>query len=61
MTLVTDKQKLFASSSAMSAPGDIAAEWKIHAPDGVYEIVFEHGTATGRRVIRVNGKEVGGE
>lgn len=48
-------------SSATSVPGEVAAEWKVHAPDGVHVIVFEHGTATGKRVIRVDGKEVGGE
>ncbi|XP_003384385.1 PREDICTED: fas apoptotic inhibitory molecule 1-like [Amphimedon queenslandica] len=39
-------------------PGDIVGEWKIHLPDGIHSVEFEHGTTSGKRVIRVDGKEV---
>ncbi len=35
---------------------DIVARWNISLPDGKYKIEFEHGTTSGRRVIRVNDK-----
>lgn len=39
-------------------PGDVAAEWKVNLPDGIHHVEIEHGTASGKRVIRVDGKEV---
>lgn len=35
---------------------DTVAVWKLPLADGVHEIVFEHGTATGKRVILLDGK-----
>lgn len=35
---------------------DLVARWNISLPDGKYTIEFEHGTTSGRRVIRVNDK-----
>ena len=35
---------------------DLVARWDISLPDGKYKIEFEHGTTSGRRVIRVNEK-----
>lgn len=35
---------------------DTVAVWKLPLADGVHEIEFEHGTATGKRVIRLDGK-----
>lgn len=35
---------------------DTVAVWKLPLVDGVHEIEFEHGTATGKRVIRLDGK-----
>jgi hypothetical protein len=35
---------------------DLVAKWNISLPDGKYKIEFEHGTTSGRRVIRVNDK-----
>ncbi|XP_014203256.2 fas apoptotic inhibitory molecule 1 [Copidosoma floridanum] len=32
------------------------ARWEVPLNDGVHVIEFEHGTATGRRVVRVDGK-----
>lgn len=37
---------------------DLVAKWNIALPDGKYKIEFEHGTTSGRRVIRVNDKEI---
>lgn len=36
--------------------GDFVAWWDVRLSDGVHRIGFEHGTTTGRRVIRVDGK-----
>ncbi|EPB67243.1 Fas apoptotic inhibitory molecule [Ancylostoma ceylanicum] len=38
--------------------GDIVAKWTVPLQDKVYRIEFEHGTTTGKRVIRVDGKEI---
>ena len=35
---------------------DLVAKWVILLPDGRHTVEFEHGTTSGRRVIRVNGK-----
>lgn len=40
-------------------PGDVAAEWNVHLPDGIHKVEFEHGTTSGKRVVRVDDKEVG--
>lgn len=40
-------------------PGDIAAVWEVKLTDGHHKIVFEHGTTSGKRVISVDGVEVG--
>lgn len=37
---------------------DLVAKWDITLPDGKYRIEFEHGTTSGRRVIRVNNKVI---
>lgn len=35
---------------------DTVAVWKLPLADGIHEIEFEHGTATGKRIIRLDGK-----
>lgn len=35
---------------------DVVATWQVALPDGVHDIEFEHGTTSGKRVIRVDGK-----
>jgi hypothetical protein len=35
---------------------DLVARWDIALADGKYRVEFEHGTTSGRRVIRVNDK-----
>jgi hypothetical protein len=35
---------------------DIVATWQVALPDGVHNIEFEHGTTSGKRIIRVDGK-----
>lgn len=44
----------------MSATGesDLVATWNVPMSDKVYKIEFEHGTTTGKRILRVNGKEI---
>ncbi|KAK9506809.1 hypothetical protein O3M35_008676 [Rhynocoris fuscipes] len=37
---------------------DIVAIWKVPLSDRLYIIEFQHGTASGKRVITVNNKEV---
>jgi hypothetical protein len=34
-----------------------AVSWEISVAEGRFKIEFEHGTTSGKRVIRVNGKE----
>ncbi|CAJ0596592.1 unnamed protein product [Cylicocyclus nassatus] len=38
--------------------GDVVAKWTVPLQDKVHRIEFEHGTTTGKRVIRVDGKEI---
>ncbi len=42
----------------MSEQNDTVARWNISLADGKYCIEFEHGTTSGRRVIRVNNKVI---
>lgn len=35
---------------------DLVAYWSIPLYDGVHSVEFEHGTASGKRVLRVDGK-----
>ena len=35
---------------------DIVGRWNLSLPDGRYVIEFEHGTTSGKRVVRVNDK-----
>lgn len=35
---------------------DRVAIWEVPLNSGVYIVEFEHGTTTGKRVVRVNGK-----
>ncbi|XP_075218106.1 fas apoptotic inhibitory molecule 1 [Lycorma delicatula] len=38
--------------------GDLVALWDVPLSDSVHHVEFEHGTATGKRVLRVDGKEI---
>ena len=38
------------------ASSDLVATWNILIADGKHKIEFEHGTTSGKRVIRVDGK-----
>ena len=38
---------------------DLVAEWDLDLPDSNYRVTFEHGTASGKRVVKVDGREVG--
>ncbi|CAL1541717.1 unnamed protein product [Lymnaea stagnalis] len=37
---------------------DLVAYWELALSDGVHKVEFEHGTTSGKRVIRVDGKEI---
>ncbi|KAK9872515.1 hypothetical protein WA026_017981 [Henosepilachna vigintioctopunctata] len=37
---------------------DLVACWNVPLLDGVHVIEFEHGTTSGKRVIRIDGKEI---
>ncbi|XP_014674855.1 PREDICTED: fas apoptotic inhibitory molecule 1-like [Priapulus caudatus] len=37
---------------------DLVGVWDVALADGVHRIEFEHGTTTGKRIIRVDGKEI---
>lgn len=39
--------------------GDVVGSWEVTLSDGVHTVEFEHGTTTGKRVIRVDGKVKG--
>lgn len=32
--------------------------WEVPLSDKIYRVEFEHGTTTGKRIVRVNGEEV---
>ena len=34
--------------------GDLVAVWEVHLADGIHMIEFEHGTTSGRRLLRVD-------
>ncbi|CAD6185665.1 unnamed protein product [Caenorhabditis auriculariae] len=42
----------------MPADGDIVATWNVPLHDKIHRIEFEHGTTTGKRVIRVDSQEI---
>lgn len=63
----TDKKNLFyckvltkiSQFHQDSASSDYVAVWDIPLSDEVHHIEFQHGTTSGRRVVRVDGKVVG--
>nr|CAD7392089.1 unnamed protein product [Timema cristinae] len=38
--------------------GDLVAFWEVPLNDGLHRIEFEHGTTSGKRVVRVDGKNL---
>ncbi|KAF5280166.1 hypothetical protein FQA39_LY18123 [Lamprigera yunnana] len=38
--------------------GDLVAYWSVPLADQVHTIEFEHGTTTGKRVLRIDGQEI---
>ena len=40
----------------MSASSDLVGVWEVALSDGIHRVEFEHGTTTGKRIIRVDGK-----
>ncbi len=45
--------------AVVNHPGDVVAVWELRLSDGIHRVQFEHGTTSGKRVITVDGKEVG--
>lgn len=37
---------------------DVVGRWTVSLADGIHKVEFEHGTLSGKRVIRVDGKEI---
>ena len=37
-----------------ASSADLVALWEVHLADGVHVIEFEHGTTSGKRVLRVD-------
>lgn len=35
---------------------DVVGRWTVSLADGIHKVEFEHGTLSGKRVIRVDGK-----
>ena len=35
---------------------DIVGQWDVSLSNGVHHIEFEHGTTSGKRIIRIDGK-----
>lgn len=35
---------------------DVVAVWSVPLSDQLYKIEFEHGTTTGKRIVRVNDR-----
>lgn len=42
----------------MESADEPTAKWSVPLSDGTHVIIFEHGTATGRRVVKVDDKEL---
>ncbi|UJR23683.1 hypothetical protein I4U23_026666 [Adineta vaga] len=36
---------------------DVVGTWQVALSDGIHKVEFEHGTTSGKRVIRIDGKE----
>lgn len=36
--------------------GDVVGVWEVSLSDGVHRIEFEHGTTSGKRIVRIDGK-----
>ena len=40
----------------MAGNGSVSASWDIGLPEGEFLIEFEHGTTSGKRILRINGQ-----
>ncbi|XP_031827708.1 fas apoptotic inhibitory molecule 1 [Nomia melanderi] len=49
---------LLKSLHSLEALDEPTAKWNVPLNDGNHVIEFEHGTATGRRLVKVDGKEL---
>ena len=53
---LTFVNKILIISLKQEMSGDLVATWEVSLADNVHTIEFEHGTTSGKRVIRVDGK-----
>jgi len=44
--------------SKLKRSGDLVAVWEVALSDGIHKITFEHGTSSGKRVLKVDNKEI---
>lgn len=44
------------SQKNLEDKGDLVAYWSVPLIDGLHTIEFEHGTTSGKRVLRIDGK-----
>ncbi|KAK1122141.1 hypothetical protein K0M31_009369 [Melipona bicolor] len=49
---------LLKSLHTLESLDEPTAKWNVPLSDGNHVIEFEHGTATGRRLVRIDGKEI---
>jgi len=47
---------MMSESQVSKISPDRVALWEVPLQSGLYTVEFEHGTTTGKRVIRINGK-----
>ena len=44
------------SGTGGAVDADLVATWHVPMSDRVYKVEFLHGTTTGKRIVRLNGK-----
>ncbi len=54
--LLYDISNDFSSRMSHANTGDLVAVWEVSLSDGMHNVEFEHGTTTGKRVVRIDGK-----
>uniref|UniRef100_A0A915CTJ7 Fas apoptotic inhibitory molecule 1 n=1 Tax=Ditylenchus dipsaci TaxID=166011 RepID=A0A915CTJ7_9BILA len=47
-----------ANTAAGGGDADIVATWNVPMSDKLYKIEFYHGTTTGKRIVKVNGRDI---
>lgn len=52
----TSTNKVVPNTTSADKRTDLVAYWSVPLLDGIHTIEFEHGTTTGKRVLRIDGK-----